>query len=136
METNEVKGNGLNSLLGVLRNDPECGEAFREAEAVEKEVEEYLEFVDLDVMFSPVVMSPGQKLESAVEVSYKSEDGRYVIESPLTIVDPEKLRVMRARFLVLRGQAAPPISEMLRMPNVQNEAECKQAFLHQMALSR
>jgi len=121
MKPKELIGKGIISLAETLRNHPEYGDAFRESEAVEQEVEDCLDYVDLDVMFSPVVMRPGQKLEDAVEVSYKGEDGRYVIENPLKIVEPNKLRMMRARFLVLRGRSAPPRSEMLRMPNAKDE---------------
>lgn len=96
-------------LADALRQHPQYGPRIREIEGIEKEVADVIEAVDLDIAFSPVLMNAGDKLENATDVAYKAEDGRYVFDNPYKVVTADELKVMRARFLIMRGKQMDPI---------------------------
>jgi hypothetical protein len=80
----------------------------KEIDAIEAEVASVVEAVDLEVAFSPVLMRPGDSLSDAVEVAYKGENGKYVFTDPFRQVSADDLKVMRARYLIVRGKAMAP----------------------------
>ncbi len=105
----------FSGLLEVLRNDPEIGSRLKETDEIERETARAVECVMLDIAFSPVLPNPGNTLEQAVEVAYKGEDGRYVLEgSPLRVVTEGELKVMRARYLITNGREMQKRSPLLR----------------------
>ncbi len=101
-------GDLLGGLMAAIRNDPELGPRFREIDKIEAEATSCVDCVDLDIAFSPVLMHEGDAMRDAVEVAYKGADGRYVFDSPFKLVTAEELRVMRARYLVMRGKEMEP----------------------------
>lgn len=103
------------ALLDSLKaSDPALAARIDASDAIEKEVQDCLFAVDLSIAFSPIVMSPGQNLDDAVEVSYKGQDGRYVIREPFKILKADEVKVARARFLVLNGKRNAPAVDRLR----------------------
>jgi len=98
-------------LVEALLGDPVLGPGMAELDSLDKEIDEVLDAVDLDIEFSPVVMH-GDDISDKVEVDYLGQDGKYYIRTgPQTFekVAPEDLKRMRARYLLLRGKAAQPM---------------------------
>lgn len=105
----------LDSLVKAIRKDPELGPRFQELEKLDAEVEEAAQDVMLDIAYSPVVMR-GDDINDAVEVDYLGQDGKYHIRtgpSSFTKVEPEALKRMRARYLILNGRRHQPMIDRL-----------------------
>jgi len=101
----------LHGLTEAIRGDPDLGPRLAAFEALDREIDEVLEAVDLDIAFSPVVMH-GYDISNKVEVDYLGQDGKYYIRTgPQTFekVASEDLKRMRARYLLLHGKAAQPM---------------------------
>jgi hypothetical protein len=106
----------MDGLMAAIReSDPELAKRIDELEILEKEIADCVSAVDLDIAFSPVILRPGGSLDEAVEVAYKGEDGRYVITEPFQMVSEEKLKIMRARYLVTRGREMAPFRQVRTM---------------------
>ena len=96
------------SLTDALYNHPEIGPILRAGDALEAEVMAAVPAVDLDIAYSPVLMNRGDTLEDARDVGYKAAGGIYVFKEPFRKVTAEELKVMRARYLIVRGKAMQP----------------------------
>jgi hypothetical protein len=103
----------MNGLEEALRNDPEFGPRLQAIESIDKEVSKCVDFVDLGIAFSPVILDGGCELPDAVDVAYKGADGRYVIREPFRILSEEQMKLARARYLVVRGRAMKPALDLL-----------------------
>ncbi len=104
----------LNSLQSAIRNDPEFGPRFREIEEIEKEAADAVQFVDLEIACSPVLIGPSTTTEDAVAVGYRAEGGKYVIREPFMVVKEDDLKLMRARYLIVNGREQSERHPMLR----------------------
>lgn len=98
----------VDGLVAAIKADPEMGPRWNELEEIDKEVQDAVQYVDLDIAFSPVILHEGGTMEDAVKVDYKGEDGRYVISSPFKILKEDEMKVARARYLIMRGKAMQP----------------------------
>lgn len=98
----------LSGLVSAIEADPELGPRWKEIEALEAEVKAATEHVMLEIAYSPVIMREGGTTRDAVEVAYKSADGRYVFDNPYKVVTADELKVMRARYLITRGKEMSP----------------------------
>ena len=105
--------NALSGLLDVLRNDPHMGPKIKETEEIESAVKDAVDFIELEIAYSPVIMRPGDTTQDAVKVAYKGRDGRYVITEPYKVVTADELKVMRARYLVTRGKEIEPTMDRM-----------------------
>ncbi len=106
----------LGGLIKAIQADPELGPRWNELEALDKEVEAAAQHVMLDIAYSPVVMS-GDDINDAIEVDYLGEDGNYHIRtgpSSFEKVPPEKLKLMRARYLILNGRRHQSLIDRFR----------------------
>lgn len=89
------------SLVEVLRGlvDKELA-----AEVIDGDsIADVLDFVDLDIADSPVIVIRGQGESQAATVVGRTHGGDYIIEHPpggREIVPPGSLRIMRARYLL------------------------------------
>lgn len=63
-------------------------------------------FVDLDVAYSPVLAIRGEQLGSEVEVCPSVVAGKWIVRHPMVngAVDEHELKVMRLRLLLLRSK--------------------------------
>lgn len=104
----------LSGLTEAIRNDPQIGPRFRVIEEIEKQAADAVEFVDLSIAFSPVLLSCSDTTDDAVKVAYKGEDGRYVIKDPFRIVTEDELKLMRSRYLIVNGREKQPFIDRLR----------------------
>ena len=83
-----------------------------DALAEEGLTKEIINYVDLDVAFSPVICFRGETLNDAITVSESTDSNRYLLRHPLIpegFVSKDRLQVMRARFLLARQ--GPPNPE-------------------------
>lgn len=72
-----------------------------------------LDAVMLDVAHSPVCVCPGEGLAEATDAAL-CDDGRYLVRHPALahaayMVEPEDLKVMRARWLLARDAQYGPV---------------------------
>lgn len=105
--------NEFDGLINAIRKDPEIGPAFVALEKFDEEAKKVMEFVDLDIEFSPILLH-GTETKDAVKVDYMSEDGRGVIKEPYRVLSAEELKLARARYLVARDREASPALDQLR----------------------
>lgn len=73
---------------------------------LEKHIDELIDMVDLSVAFTPVLAFPGEQLGDEVEVLKTMYGDGYIVRHPLITcsVSPERLKVMRLRYLLLFKQ--------------------------------
>jgi len=64
--------------------------------------QELIDFVDLDVAYSPVIVMPGEREHQAVEVYPSTKKGYYIVNHPLFggAVTGGTLKVMRLRYIL------------------------------------
>jgi len=118
----ELSSSLISKMENTLRKDPEIGPKLSEMEEIDLEVEACLKHVDLNIASSPVILGCRTSTREAVEISYRGEDGRYVIANPFKMLSEEECKKARARFLVVRGREMRPALDRLFTPN-QREAK-------------
>lgn len=101
-------------LREAILADPEHGPRFAASEALDKEAAKVVEFVDLDIAFSPVLLFGHTEVSEAVEVAFVGEDGRGVIKEPYRVLTNEELKLARARFLVSREKSMKSAFDVFR----------------------
>lgn len=102
----------LKGLTEALRNDPQLGPEFRAMEEIDEEAKRVLEFVELSVAFSPILIS-GDSTMDAVKVDYKGTNGKYVIREPFRMLTEDEVRLARARYLIVNGREQQPVIDRM-----------------------
>lgn len=86
----------------TIQDDPVIGPKLKLLEEIERDVDGCVDFVDLKIAFSPVLLKPATSTLNAVEIDYKAQGEKYVIRNPYKVLTEDQVKRARARFLVVQ----------------------------------